>query len=359
MPTNYFITAYITLILSFIFAIGIAGFFKFFKFKDLNIYKKRAAHLQATSRLGGLAVCGAILFAVFLESNSWNLEILISVVPLFIAGLLEDIGRQLKPKLRLAIGVLSAALFIAFKGHIIQDVGVGWANLVLSVTPIAILFTVFCIVALVNALNFIDGVNGLASGKTLLSAFALMWLAIEFNEPNLILLGVSLFSASLGLFLVNYPQGRIFLGDAGAYALGFLLAVSLITIQSKHSEISAWSILLLIFWPISDMTHSILRRQLKRQRSDRPDYLHFHHVVMRSLVILSSGRIAKEWANPLATAIILPLAALPVVLGLIFRENNEISMAVFLGFMLLFACMHAGIVKGTRHRRIFNGKLRK
>lgn len=96
-------------------------------------------------------------------------------------------------------------------------------------------------------------------------------------------------SASLSLFMLNYPQGRIFLGDAGAYTLGFLLAVSLITLHSKHIEISAWSILLLIFWPLADMGHSIFRRRLHGKRSDRPDKLHLHHVIMRSLVILSRG----------------------------------------------------------------------
>lgn len=350
MIDHYLKTAYLALIFSFIFAIGIAGFFKFFMGIDLNNQKKRAAHSKATSRLGGVAVCMAILFVVLFESDSWNLEILISVLPLFIAGILEDIGCPLKPKLRLIIGMQSAALFIAFKGHIINDVGIAWANHLLSVTPIAIAFTIFCIVALVNALNFIDGVNGLASGKTLVSSFALMWLSIEFNEPNLTLMGVSIFSASLGLFLVNYPQGRIFLGDAGAYTLGFLLAVCLITLQSKHTEISAWSILLIIFWPIADMGHSIYRRLLKRKRSDRPDYLHLHHVIMRSLMILSGGRLSKQWANPLATAIILPLATLPVAVGVMYYQNNTLCTVLFFVFVLLFACTHAGVIKVTRRR---------
>ena len=102
-----------------------------------------------------------------------------------------------------------------------------------------------------------------------------------------------IFSATLGLFMLNFPQGRIFLGDAGAYTLGFLLAVSFITLQSKNPEISAWAIMLIIFWPIVDMAHAILRRRLKHNRADRPDFLHFHHVVMRSLIIYSSGRLTK------------------------------------------------------------------
>ena len=79
--------------------------------------------------------------------------------------------------------------------------------------------------------------------------------------------------------MLNYPHGRIFLGDAGAYTLGFLLAVSLM------------------------------------KRSDRPDKLHFHHVIMRSVVISSRGRISKEWVSTIATAIILPMTGLPAHSG--------------------------------------------
>ena len=359
MINDYLWVAFSALILSFTLAIGMSGFFKYFQATDLNHLKKRASHSQATSRLGGLAVCLAILFIILLESDAWHLNIVISVLPLFIAGLLEDIGRPIKPKLRLALGVLSAAIFIALKGRFISDVGIEWANLFLLVTPIAIAFTIFCIVALVNALNFIDGVNGLASGKTLISSFALMSLSIEFNEPNLTLLGMVIFSSSLGLFLVNYPRGRIFLGDAGAYTLGFLLSVSLITLQSKHPEISAWSVLLIIFWPIADMGHSIFRRKLKRKRSDRPDYLHLHHVIMRSLIILSHRRISKRWANPIATAIILPLAAIPVVLGVMYYQNNRLSMVLFFSFTLLFACTHASVIKITRRRSVSLGRSNK
>jgi len=204
---------------------------------------------------------------------------------------MEDLGQSIRPKLRLTVGAFSAGLFVFFEHYYISEVGIEWVNLALSVTPISIAFTVFCVVALINAMNFIDGINGLASGKTLMAAFALMWLSNAYNELNLTLLGTAIFSASLGLFMVNYPQGRIFLGDAGAYTLGFLLAVSLITLQNKQPEISAWSILLIIFWPIADMAHSIVRLRIGSQCSDRPDALHLHHVIMRSLVISSCGRI--------------------------------------------------------------------
>ena len=150
--------------------------------------------------------------------------------------------------------------------------------------------------------------------------------------------------------MLNYPRGRIFLGDAGAYTLGFLLAVSLITLQSKHPEISAWSILLIIFWPFADLIHSVFRRWLRGRRSDRPDYLHLHHVIMRSIAIISGGRLSKQMANPIATSIILPIAALPVVLGLLNLQSNVKSMTLLFGFLVFFSLTHSGVVIFTRRR---------
>lgn len=345
-----FMTAILGHTLSFVLALLFASLFRFFGRKDLNIEKKRAAHSHPTSRLGGLAVCLSILTVMVINSEAWNLKIAISAFPIFVAGLMEDLGRSTKPKLRLAVGAFSAGLFIFFERYYISDVGIGWVNLALSMTPIAITFTVFCVVALINAMNFIDGINGLASGKALIASFALIYLSNLYNEPNLTLLGTAIFTASLGLFMVNYPQGRIFLGDAGAYTLGFLLAVSLITLQNKHPEISAWSILLIIFWPIADVAHSIVRRRIGRRRSDRPDGLHLHHVIMRSVMISSRGRISKQWANPIATAIILPMAALPVALGVVYNDNNVLCVTLTFVFALLFACAHFSIIKATRQR---------
>lgn len=356
---SYFLSAILGLVLSFTLALALAALFKYYSVKDPNVLKKRAAHSRPASRLGGVAVCLSILCVIIIQNHSWHIGIAISAVPIFCVGLLEDFDRPLPPKFRLAVGALSATMFIGFEGHLITYVGFEWGNIALSFTPIAILFTIFCVVALINAFNFIDGINGLASGKTMIVSFALMWLAATYKEPNLTLLGTAIFFASLGLFMLNYPQGRIFLGDAGAYTLGFLLAVSLITLQSKHAEISAWSILLIIFWPIADMGHSIFRRRLSGRRSDRPDKLHFHHVIMRSLIIASRGTMSKAWANPLATAIILPMAALPVVLGVVYNQNNGLCMALFFGFALFFACTHSWVINFMRRRNYVMGSVKK
>ena len=210
MLKDYFSIAFFGLITSFAFALLISTLFRVWKQPDLNINKKRAAHALPTSRLGGLGVGAAILLIVLLNDNVWHLEIALAAFPIFLAGLMEDFGNPMRPRFRLAVGALSATIFIYFEEHVIVNIGIIGADKLLAYWPISVAFTIFCVVALINALNFIDGINGLASGKTMIAAFALLVLSNQYDEPNLTLLGTAIFSATLGLFMLNFPQGRFF-----------------------------------------------------------------------------------------------------------------------------------------------------
>lgn len=162
--------------------------------------------------MGGLVVCFSIIALIATNEDAWNLEIAICAFPIFAAGLTEDLGWPLKPKIRLAVGVLSAGIFVFLKRQYIRGVGIEWLNFALSVTSIAIAFTVFCVVALINALNFIGGINGLASEKTFIASVALMWLASTYGEPNLTLLGAGIFFSVLGVLHGEVPSGMHILG---------------------------------------------------------------------------------------------------------------------------------------------------
>ena len=134
--------------------------------------------------------------------------------------------------------------------------------------------------------------------------------------------------ATIGLFILNFPLGRIFMGDAGAYSLGFILAWMIIFLMHRQPEISAWAMLAVIFWPVMDTVFAIGRRRLSNGRADQPDRLHFHQLIMRFWQIMSGGKLSKKVANPLATATILPLAALPVMGGVVFVDQPMASFLV-------------------------------
>ena len=337
-------------IIAFVLALAFMALYRLNKTTDPNLSEHRASHLRPTSRLGGVAVSAAVLIALTYAQVPVKFDILVCALPVFFMGLSEDLYYPVKPKIRLVIASLAATALIWLKGSLIKSVGLPILDDALSLTIVSIIFTIFCLVALTNALNFIDGINGLASGKTMVVAGAIWMFSVSYSEPGLAALSLAIFTSTLGLFMLNYPQGRIFMGDAGAYTLGFLLAACLITLHHRHPEISPWAILLVIFWPIADMAHSIVRRRLGGKRPDRPDMMHMHHVVMRTLTVYSNGRITRQIANPLATALILPLASVPVICGYGFRENNTLCMSLTLGFFVGFFALHASLVRLSKRR---------
>ena len=337
-------------VVAFVLALTFMAIYRLSAFADPNLSEHRASHMRPTSRLGGVAVSAAVLIALTYAKVPVKLDILLCALPVFLMGLSEDLHFTIKPKMRLVIASVSASAFIWVQGSLIQSVGLPILDDALSITIVSTLFTIFCLVALTNALNFIDGINGLASGKTMIVASAIWMFSMSYSEPGLAVLSLAIFTSTLGLFMLNYPQGRIFMGDAGAYTLGFLLAACLITLHHRHPEISPWAILLVIFWPIADMAHSIVRRRLGGKRPDRPDMMHMHHVVMRTLTTCSGGRIKRQIANPLATALILPPASVPVICGYVFRENNMLCMSLTVAFFVGFFALHASLVRLSKSR---------
>ena len=159
--------------------------------------------------------------------------------------------------------------------------------------PVGIAFTLFATSGVVNAFNLIDGLNGLSSYVTISTGIALSIIAFEVNFISLTVFMVLIVSIVLGFAVINFPLGKIFLGDAGAYALGHILVWSSIILVNFDYTISPFSMLLIFFWPVGDTCLAIWRRLKLGNPTERPDRLHFHHVAMRLLEIRFLGR-AKD-----------------------------------------------------------------
>lgn len=318
---------------------------KFLKLEDIDLSARQASHVTPTSRLGGIAILiSSAAFSLFIsEFSGWKLFVI--VLPLFLIGFLEDIGFKNSPRIRLLVaGLCSAAAIYLYDAWLsnIDTFGLDW---LLSFPIGGILFTIFAIVGLINAINLIDGVNGLACGQVIISAFSISILAASVGEINISTLGLVIAFSTLGVFLINYPFGYLFLGDAGAYTLGFLLAWMLILLSHRHPQLSDWSLLCLVIWPVLDTLHAVFRRKLMSRSIGGADRLHFHQVIMRSCQILSRGRISKKIANPLASSIILPLVALPAIGGVAYGEDPKISFIIVISATIVFSGSYFGLIR--------------
>lgn len=301
----------------------------------------QSSHRKPTSRIGGLSVIFGFLAGVILISDAEvsRLAMLLSLsaIPVFIGGFGEDIGFNIKPKFRLILSFLSALIAGLLLEIWIPRIGIPYFNYITDFVPTAIILTILISAGVSHSINLIDGLNGLALGVSLLIALGLAGIAYSKNDLVLVvIIGFIIFSI-LGLLVLNFPFGKIFLGDAGAYSIGHVLTWVSILLISRHEDIAPFAILLIFFWPVTDMIFAICRRYFSGKPLGQPDKLHYHQLIMRILEIFWFGDKKQNVTNPLATLIILPLAATPVVVAqFTWKFGDKIALAAFIGSILFF-----------------------
>lgn len=328
----------------------------------------QSAHNGFVPRVGGLAIYISILvlipllsfgfipLSVVFDLNAEKLTLLIlSAAPVFSVGLAEDLGYDMSPKARLIASAVSSMIAILLFKVWLSKLGIPGVDMLLTFAPFGILFTIFATVGVVNAFNLIDGLNGLSSHVTVSVAVSLSIIAFQAGNAQISIFLVLIVAAVLGFMVLNFPMGKIFLGDGGAYALGHLLVWSAIILINSETKISAFSILLVFFWPVADTSLAIWRRWKLGNPTGRPDRLHFHQLAMRFLEIRFFGRERRELANPVATLILIPLTSVPQVLGVLFWDNFKASLVSTVGMGLLFLMTYLFGIQVAKKGRVTNG----
>ena len=331
---------------------------------EIDATAVQSAHNGFTPRVGGLAIYISILvlipllsfgfipLSVVFDLDAEQLTLLIlSAAPVFSVGLAEDLGYNMSPKARLVASAASSLVAILLFKVWLDNLGIPGVDTLLMFAPFGVLFTIFATVGVVNAFNLIDGLNGLSSYVTISVGLSLSVIAFQAGNAQTSTFLVLMIAAVLGFMLLNFPMGKIFLGDGGAYALGHLLVWSAIILINSATEVSAFAILLVFFWPVADTGLAIWRRWKLGNPTDRPDRLHFHQLAMRFLEIRFFGRDRREIANPVATLMLIPLISAPQVLGVLFWDNFKPSVLSAVGMGLLFTSTYlVGIALAKRGR---------
>ncbi len=298
----------------------------------------QAAHSSPTPRVGGAAIIFGYLLgcaiAYFSGGTLWLL-LMVAVVPLFVSGGAEDLGFRVSPAGRLAAAVLSSALAVILTGAWIGHTGLYVLDPLFAWSPFAVVITVVAAATISHAFNLIDGLNGLSGSTAILASGGIAATAFLVGDTEIAMMGVLLAAATMGFLVLNFPSGKIFLGDAGAYTLGFLLAWMGIALISRNPDVAPISVVMVMFWPLADLSLAIYRRYRCNLPVSHPDRLHFHQIVMRGLEICVLGRGRRSVANPMATLVLLPLIATPVVVGVLMHDLPRLS------FLALVACLAA------------------
>lgn len=290
----------------------------------------QSSHTQPTPRLGGIPIFIALFCYTILISkeNDWLSEgLIIASASMFIVGLLEDLGYKVSPLMRLLSAILATIIAIMVFDISINRLDIIWLDDIISYIPISIIITIFAVTGLTHAINLVDGVNGLAGFVTLTALCGLYYITSRAGLP-LIADFCGIFGAIIiGFLLFNYPKGLIFLGDSGAYLLGFIIAWIIIITITSSNETSPWAMLLIVFWPIADTLLAIWRRSHFSKPAFQPDRMHFHQLVMRTIAIHYLKRKDRKYANPLTTVVISPFVMAPVIAGSMCWNNSALSFA--------------------------------
>ncbi len=263
-----------------------------YRLQFLDVPDGRKRHRVPVPLLGGVAVY--ISFFVTLSFGyafqpealgpyqPMYLGMLLGGTLIFLAGLLDD-AYGLKAPQKFAVQILAAVVFIYFHDpvNVLQDIFPDLHHTLL-VRFLGILFFVFWVVMLTNAINLIDGLDGLATGISFLGAYFLMLAAIGLGRDGLLPFLLPLLGATLGFLRYNFNPARIFLGDTGSMLLGYLLAV--ISFQGFGKRITLITLfvpILLLGLPILDTVLSFTRRILAGRNPFSADRDHIHHKMIR------------------------------------------------------------------------------
>ena len=319
----------------------IARFSKFphARFMIADTEAKQAVHLMPTPRIGGLAV---VMSFVVLVGFKWAqlqtdlLAPLLAAAIVCLVGAKEDFYRNVSAKSRLLAAFFSAGGAIYFSGSMITHLDLPGESALLGIVGIWVIVTLIWSAGTCHALNLIDGLNGLSSGYAMIALIALSLIATEVGEPEIVMIALTLVGAILGFYVFNWPFGKIFLGDAGAYTLGHILAWLGIVLSARHPELSPLALIMILFWPVADTVFTVVRRAIYKRAIGQPDRFHFHHLVVRIVARLANGRLSKNLVNSLSALIMYPIMLAPALLGVAFWNKPLHALVALLVCIIAF-----------------------
>jgi len=276
------------------------------------------AHTEPVPRVGGIGIYVGLLVTEMVAPFGTHdtLEfILLAGVPALAVGLMEDITQRVGVMARLIATMLSGLMVCLTTRISITSVGLPGVDSLLEIHAVSLAFTLFALAGLANAVNIIDGFNGLASGCIAIASATLGAVAWSVGDHDLAYAALALTMATLGFWLVNFPWGKIFMGDGGAYFAGFALAWIAVLLPERNPGVSPWVSLLACAYPIIETVYSMARRLKSRRAIGQPDAMHLHSLVKTQLVMQHFGHWPRWARHALVSPPLWLLAALPAALA--------------------------------------------
>lgn len=307
-------------------------------------------HTAPTPRIGGLPVflsLVAVSGTVVSEVSDLLSLLLIAGLPAFAFGVAEDLTKRVGVMTRLLATMASGVLAWWLSGISLTHVGLPGVDQLLRWLPFSLAFTAFAVGGLANAINIVDGFNGLASLTAIFGFLGFAGVAWAVGDAKLALLCLLLAAAVMGFFAVNWPFGKLFLGDGGSYFIGFSLAWVAVLLLERNAAVSPFAALLVCIHPVTEVLFSVYRRKVRKEHPGQPDRLHFHSLLKRRYVSRWLSHLPSTIRNSVAGLMVGSMTLPAALLAQWVHGDHWASAGVVLALILGYVALYARMV---RHR---------
>ncbi len=311
-------------------------------------------HTLPTPRIGGVAIALGVIVGYAASSNepaaadkrAILASIILAGIPAFVFGLLEDLTKTVSVRARLLATMASGLLGWGITGVSITHISLPGADWLLGFTVFSVLFTAFAVSGVANSINIIDGFNGLSAGAVLIMLAAFGVVARAVGDIPLAFSCLVIAGAVLGFFLINWPLGKIFLGDGGAYFVGFALAWIAVLLPHRNISITPWTSLLICAYPVMEVLTSYVRRALRNNHHpSQPDRLHMHHLIHARVVRKAFSKFNRIHHNALTSPFSWLLVAMPAIAAVFTYQNKTRVLFFLLLFILIYMAIYRRLAK--------------
>jgi UDP-N-acetylmuramyl pentapeptide phosphotransferase/UDP-N-acetylglucosamine-1-phosphate transferase len=312
-------------------------------------------HAQPVPRVGGLGIVAGMLAGAWVlwwrdpGAGAQALVLLACGLPALAAGLAEDLTKRVSAGRRLLATALSALLAVWLLDAMITRTAIPGLDWIVSTALGSAMVSVFVVAGVANSLNIIDGFNGLASMCGVLILLCLAYVGFQVDDTLVALLALAGAGSLLGFFVWNFPAGLIFLGDGGAYFLGFYIAELAIMLLHRNPTVSPMFPLLLCIYPVFETVFSIYRRRfLRALPPSMPDGIHLHSLIYRRVMRWAVGNqsaSAMTRRNSMTSPYLWMLCMMAAIPSVLFWNNTAVLAVLIVLFGMTYVALYWRIVR--------------
>lgn len=303
-------------------------------------------HTAPTPRIGGVPIVLGLIVAwtkTPVDIKELLTPILFAGMPAFLFGVAEDLTKRVGVTQRLLATMASGMLAWWITDYSLSRVDIWGVDWFMKFTLVSVIFTAFAVGGVANAINIIDGFNGLASTMSTLAFIGYGMIALQVGDHALAGVALVLAACVWGFFWVNWPFGKLFLGDGGSYFIGFSLAWVAVMLIERNPSVSTFAAMVVCVHPVTEVLFSIYRRKIKKAHPGHPDRLHFHSLVKQRYVKRWFRKSTNSVRNSITGIIIGCMTLIAITITNVTHENSITSLiavfALVLGYVTIYARM--------------------